>query len=226
MKKQSYNFTVIEMLIIVTIFCLIIGILLPALNQTVDKAKLKSCRNNLRRIGQSVHWYSSDNLGHIPNIQQGMEEHSIPLLRLSDNLTVALGRLIDCYKENTYIFGCPDSPGVRGYDVACAWQKATVVWSAYLYRGKCNGLQDILHAPDNFQKPYVMDFACTAEQGKQFTPHKFLAVNMLYNDCHVEYRRNSPEPYKLFTVQSSLDDKIVPDCTKLWQNADRQRKNR
>ena len=139
MKTTLRNFTLTELLVIITIICLLAGFLLPALTQTLDRAKLAACCNNLRNIGCSVLMYCQDNSGEIPNILSGMEQSSIPVLRLPGNMVLALGRLMGGYIDNADIFGCPDSHGCREEDVRRLWNSKNMVWSAYLYRGKCNG---------------------------------------------------------------------------------------
>ena len=221
MKYLYRYFTLTEMLVIITLLCLLAGFLLPALTATLDRAKLTACSNNLRNIGNAVLQYSQDNSGEIPNILPGMEHNSIPVLRLPGNTVLALGRLMNIYTGGVRIFGCPDSPGCSGEDVEKLWNSPAMVWSAYLYRGLSNNFQSKLHKANNFSKPYIMDFACITNQGKEFAPHNYMAVNILFPDCHTETRRNNNEPFKLFTAQAARHGEITPDCTLLWQNADK-----
>ena len=209
-----------EMLVVITIVCLLAGFLLPALSGGLNRAKLAGCGNNLRQIGICVQQYSQDNAGDIPNILNGMEANSIPVLRLPGNMVLALGRLVNVYTANIRIFGCPDSPGCREAEVEKLWATPAMVWSAYLYRGQSCNFNYKLHNIDNLKKPYVMDFACITNQGEQFAPHNYLAVNMLFPDCHIEFRRNTKDPFKDFTAQAARHGEITPDCTKLWEHAD------
>ena len=209
-----------ELLTVVAIFCLLCSFLMPALTRGIDRAKLTNCGNNLRNIGCSVEFYCADNRGCMPNIIPGMEKNSIPALRLPGNMVLALGRLVDEYSNTAGIFGCPGSPGYREEDVAKLWKTPGMVWSAYLYRGQNGNFANRLHVSGNIRKPYVMDFACLTNQGEQFAPHNYQAVNMLYPDCHVESRRNTREAFRYFTAQAALHGEMTPDCTKIWQNAD------
>ena len=211
----------VELLVVITIICILAGVLMPAMSSGINRAKLVSCGNNLRQIGQTVQLYCSDNCGIMPNIIPGMEQNSIPVLRLPNNMVLALGRLMNCYIKTAHIFGCPDSPGYSEEDVNKLWNNTPMAWSAYLYRGKCNNFVDILNSPANFNKAYVIDFACITNQGEQFAPHNYEAVNILYTDCHVENQPNSKEPFKYFTAQAALHGEITPDCTELWKNADK-----
>ena len=218
MKKS--HFTMTELLVVITIVCLLAGFLLPALSSGINRAKLAGCGSNLRQIGQCVQFYCADNNGVIPNIIPGMEANSIPVIRLPNNMVLALGRLMTAYIESAYIFGCPDSPGYTPEDVENLWQSSPMVWTAYLYRGESNNFSKLLNAPENLTKAYIMDFACITNQGEQFAPHNYLAVNILYPDCHIENRPNSKKPFQHYTAQAARHGEITPDCTKLWQHAD------
>ena len=95
MKKS--HFTMTELLVVITIVCLLAGFLLPALSSGINRAKLAGCGSNLRQIGQCVQFYCADNNGVIPNIIPGMEANSIPVIRLPNNMVLALGRLMTAY---------------------------------------------------------------------------------------------------------------------------------
>ena len=218
--KQQRLFTLAELLVITIIICISASILLGALSSGVSRAKLLQCAGNLRETGQAIIFYSSDNCGQIPNVMNNLETSSIPLLRLPDGSVLALGRLINSYTATAAIFGCPDSPGYDEDAVAAAWETAPMVWSAYLYRAQCSGFQAQLAAPENIRRALVTDFACVTAQGEQFAPHSYQLSNLLFPDTHVESRRNSPEPYKLFTVRAAKHGSFTPDCTTVWLHAD------
>ena len=59
MKK--YNFTLIELLIIVAIIAVQAVILLPVLDNARDNAKASQCANNLRQLGVAIEAYCADN---------------------------------------------------------------------------------------------------------------------------------------------------------------------
>lgn len=60
------GFTLIEVLVVISILGLLMGILLPALSRARDAAKRVSCANNLRQLGIAIHCYAGQYDGSIP----------------------------------------------------------------------------------------------------------------------------------------------------------------
>lgn len=61
MKAYKGQFTLIELLIVISIIAVLAGMLLPALNKAREKARMISCLNNFSSLGKAVMLYSSDN---------------------------------------------------------------------------------------------------------------------------------------------------------------------
>ncbi|MCL2647455.1 MAG: prepilin-type N-terminal cleavage/methylation domain-containing protein [Phycisphaerales bacterium] len=65
-------FTLIELLVVVAVIALLIALLLPALANAKDYAKLTTCAANLRGIGTGLVVYQSDNDGYVvPSYNMG-----------------------------------------------------------------------------------------------------------------------------------------------------------
>ena len=224
MKKNCRkSFTVAELLIIIGISCIIISLILPAFHGTVIRSRLTACSNNLRKVGKAVSAYCSDNNGVIPPGITSGENSSTPVIRISSDSVMALGILL----KNGYIteiktFGCPDSPDHNGTSVKKQWfNSVKTVWSGYLYRAQNGGFDPLLEKSENLHKALIMDFACITPDGEKFSPHNYLFSNLLYADNHVERRSNTAEPFEFFTARMLRHNEITPDCTLLWQHADR-----
>ena len=59
-KTQAKGFTIIELLVVISIIALLISILLPAVGKARDNAKIAVSRSNLRQLGVAMHSYAAD----------------------------------------------------------------------------------------------------------------------------------------------------------------------
>jgi len=65
------SFTLIELLVVVAIIAVLVAILLPALNNARDAARLVACGSNLRQIGISIHTFALENNDYPPEVWTG-----------------------------------------------------------------------------------------------------------------------------------------------------------
>src|SRR5579872_6606511 len=64
--RRKSAFTLVELLVVISIIAVLISLLLPALHRARDAANSAQCMSNLRQQGQAVQMYQSDSGGFLP----------------------------------------------------------------------------------------------------------------------------------------------------------------
>jgi prepilin-type N-terminal cleavage/methylation domain-containing protein/prepilin-type processing-associated H-X9-DG protein len=85
-------FTLVELLVVVSILALLISILLPSLGKAKDQAVALKCASHLRDIGQGMQIFANENDGRIPRDRGGNHDYpDSPFNRLMPVFKVDLG---------------------------------------------------------------------------------------------------------------------------------------
>ena len=107
MRKK--NFSLIELLLVISIIAILAGLLLPVLNKAKDSAKSIACMNNVSSIAKAIIIYSGDARSFYPSWPETLTEQEtswdikiMPYLGFKEPY--------DSYNKNTgTLFRCPSS---------------------------------------------------------------------------------------------------------------------
>jgi prepilin-type N-terminal cleavage/methylation domain-containing protein/prepilin-type processing-associated H-X9-DG protein len=68
-REQSYKsgFTLVELLVVISIIAVLLSVLLPALNKARESARAAACCSNCNHIGLAFNLFANDNNGRLPD---------------------------------------------------------------------------------------------------------------------------------------------------------------
>jgi prepilin-type N-terminal cleavage/methylation domain-containing protein/prepilin-type processing-associated H-X9-DG protein len=70
-KFNVQGFTLVELLVVISIIATLLAVLMPALSKAREQAKKTVCMSNIKNIGMGTAFYTSDNEGYFPAIAKG-----------------------------------------------------------------------------------------------------------------------------------------------------------
>jgi prepilin-type N-terminal cleavage/methylation domain-containing protein len=125
MIEKRKAFTLVELLVVISIIALLVSILLPALGKAREQAKRVVCSSGLRQIGLLLEYYCEDNEGKYPVIFSQWypyASNATPPKGLYPILPYVGIKTDDGNAKNMDIFWCPS--GKFQYDPV-AWNNGT-----------------------------------------------------------------------------------------------------
>lgn len=145
--RCSCGFSLIELLVVLSIIAILVGILLPVLSHVRGEARVIQCRSGLRQIGIAVHAYAVDNNDHVVAGPQPFGNHPgpevpSPLIMLPDENDAARHTALGLLWEQDYlstpaIFLCPSAEGFARDNILQYLEgdkDMNVMFGSYVYR--------------------------------------------------------------------------------------------
>jgi len=77
-RKGRRAFTLVELLVVITIIGMLMSLLLPAVNAARENARRVICTNSVRSLGQAINAYASANSGNYPGYVMSTANNTAP----------------------------------------------------------------------------------------------------------------------------------------------------
>ncbi|MEK6675490.1 MAG: prepilin-type N-terminal cleavage/methylation domain-containing protein [Planctomycetota bacterium] len=113
MKTKRKAFTLIEILVSVSLITLLVSLLLPALGRAREQSKRVVCRNNLRNIWTGILQYTLENKDHVPFMEDiNLTDPNADPFDPDSRYKTTVGRVLQPY-VNPGSWRCPSA--ITGY---------------------------------------------------------------------------------------------------------------
>jgi prepilin-type processing-associated H-X9-DG protein len=99
-NTTKFNFTIVELLVVVGVIAILAGLLLPAFTKAKGSGNRAQCINNLSQIGKALEMYAQDHDGYFPG--------GCTSQKLTDAARIPVQGLLSAYLRNNDLYKCPD----------------------------------------------------------------------------------------------------------------------
>lgn len=150
LQAKPAGFTLVELLVVISIISVLAALLLPALAAAKEKARTINCSSNLRQIGLAFHLYANDNQDYLVpaeyNASNGarLEEGWVTLLVNSGYLPAPRAIGYNTLGRGRSVFECPSGlPEV--YEVNPSSRDDPEGAKAFPFKSESTGIKFYIH---------------------------------------------------------------------------------
>ncbi len=101
-RRTRHGFTLVELLVVITIIAMLMALLLPVLGRVQETARRTQCLNNQRSVGEAMIVYATASGGTMPPAITQTLDANKAILSWAQNLMPQLGRGDLAYNASTY----------------------------------------------------------------------------------------------------------------------------
>jgi len=202
MRRRSLGFTLIELLVVITIIALLIAMLLPAIKQARESARITICASNQKQLGLSVVLYAGDHEDLLPPVRTHVDDISPVSIYIANNNTggpgwTGLGLLYPAgYVLQPLTYYCPSTPegyyhtyrGWHGF--AEGWNTDKLVRSGYNYRNGDYFEVDLHSEFDAEGRALIFDNLAWVAAEPEVHPNHLAGLNASFADTSVIWFRD------------------------------------
>ncbi len=163
-RSLTSGFTLMELLIAITIIGALATLIVPASQRVVGKSRASHCLNNLRQLGAALNLYLTDHNNTMPTLVTGRSS--------KDSDELAIDNTLNAYTGNQEIFHCTADDKHLFETTGSSYQ-----WNSLLNGQNVASMDLMGFIKDGAQIPVIYD-----KEG--FHKYQQVKSNILYADGH------------------------------------------
>lgn len=182
--KRKLSFTLIELLIVISIIAILTALLMPALSKSKMKVKEIVCKNNMKQIGTSFVMYADDNAGYVVRRCSPVDASFYWMSYFKDYISPQKPEA-EFRRSN---LPCPSAVGNLKGNTAWDWNTLDYTYNYYIYA-------EVIRMSKITSPSTAFTFAdgnsvAVAPNNLQYFSYRHSLINILYADGHVLIFKN------------------------------------